>query len=535
MITVHNDGPLGMGAHNALLLLLATVLLVVATNPVLAWTAVPATTTHRGSGRSRSILRSISRSLPRQSTSTTRLEWSATNNSTDREPHNTATIGSNSNSNSNNDCLILVDADATFQAIPVLWNGTDDENKNKYNEEEDDSPNEASSLAAATTTTTTTSSSNYQTAELELELEETEKALVATATPSYTTKATTTNNNNNNNIEQATETPATPSDSSTTTTTNIREIAIVLNTNARGVTDDLVKAAREVVRDRNDAASAAAAAVAVGGGGGAAAAAPVRVRVLVTSTHDEARAAARDIASNGHKTLVIPVGGDGTLTTTINLLWKERSAFLSNIDMDMDVDIVDLPLIHVRTTKVGSTTAVGAKDKKVVEEDHYAFFAGLGYDSLILQDYMDLQQDNRNHSTAVGRLRRLATTGVLGYTVAMMTRSLPRVLKLTDASRLLRDVRITTDQPESAFWIDHRRGDLMRPAAAASAAVATDGVSAGNSNNNEQLLLYRGSAGIVAAGSVPYYGGGLRMFPFARMTPNGMHLRIGRRLHPIEG
>eukprot|EP00536_Pseudo-nitzschia_multiseries_P017041 jgi/Psemu1/328409/estExt_fgenesh1_pg.C_13500001 len=25
------------------------------------------------------------------------------------------------------------------------------------------------------------------------------------------------------------------------------------------------------------------------------------------------------------------------------------------------------------------------------------------------------------------------------------------------------------------------------------------------------------------------------MFPFARMTPNGMHLRIGRRLHPIEG
>jgi hypothetical protein len=48
------------------------------------------------------------------------------------------------------------------------------------------------------------------------------------------------------------------------------------------------------------------------------------------------------------------------------------------------------------------------------------------------------------------------------------------------------------------------------------------------------LVLYEGSAGIVAAGTAPYYGGGLKLFPFARMTPNGMHLRVGR-IHPLEG
>jgi len=34
---------------------------------------------------------------------------------------------------------------------------------------------------------------------------------------------------------------------------------------------------------------------------------------------------------------------------------------------------------------------------------------------------------------------------------------------------------------------------------------------------------------------VPYYGGNLKLFPFARITKDGMQLRILRQLHPIEG
>ena len=46
--------------------------------------------------------------------------------------------------------------------------------------------------------------------------------------------------------------------------------------------------------------------------------------------------------------------------------------------------------------------------------------------------------------------------------------------------------------------------------------------------------LYSGTTGILAAGTSPYYGGNLRLFPFARMTLDKMHLRLGR-IHPLEG
>lgn len=46
--------------------------------------------------------------------------------------------------------------------------------------------------------------------------------------------------------------------------------------------------------------------------------------------------------------------------------------------------------------------------------------------------------------------------------------------------------------------------------------------------------LYKGKTGILAAGTSPFYGGGLRLFPFARMTLDKMHLRLGR-IHPLTG
>jgi hypothetical protein len=50
----------------------------------------------------------------------------------------------------------------------------------------------------------------------------------------------------------------------------------------------------------------------------------------------------------------------------------------------------------------------------------------------------------------------------------------------------------------------------------------------------EDCKLYLGTTGILAAGTSPYYGGGLRLFPFARMTVDKMHLRLGR-IHPLVG
>jgi diacylglycerol kinase family enzyme len=431
------------------------------------------------------------------------------------------------------------------------------------------------------------------------------------------------------------------------TSTEIQEIAIVLNTNAKGVTEDLIEAARDVVEqhreiERRDSSTTNS----NSNGNGKSNTNNLRVRLLVTSTYDEAKSASRDIVATASAaaatTMVVPVGGDGTLTAMINLLWEEyraantieqrataRNNNSSSSDVGdennfpfvfgyvamgtgnalgsvvgclpvapkpiggrhqkrkrvlrffrrclrprnrkrddfhlvlsqlieaaaqtqtqtqttgkhgvgeektpvrlnpLEVDMVELPLIRVRTTQGGAGLGNGNGRVENKNDDRYAFFAGLGYDSVILQDYKDLQdwRKAKNHRQEAA-LWQVATTGVVGYTVAMMTRSLPKLLRLKDASKLLRDVRITTDDPGSTYWIDHRRGDTMRP--------AIDNINIGGDKEGKAAkgLLYRGSAGIIAAGTVPYYGGGLRLFPFARMTPGGMNLRIGRQLHPLEG
>lgn len=398
----------------------------------------------------------------------------------------------------------------------------------------------------------------------------------------------------------------------------IYDIVIVLNTNAKGVTEDLIDTARDAVKQQNIAQQESDMTCRT-----------ASVRLLVTSTYEEAKSASREIIAEanaaGTTTLVIPVGGDGTLTTMINLLWEEhrsnylipqphtingysadqsekiksrakfpivfgyvamgtgnglgscvgnqpitpnqnyrrkrrkllklihrclrpqatkRKAFrrvlsqmikavaqtntIASDHNPIEVDVVDLPLIRIRTIQ-GETNESGIETKK----DQYAFFAGLGYDSLLLQDYKDMQDWTATKTKSGGhRLWQLATTGVVGYTVAMFTRSLPKLLKLEDATRLLREVKITTNEPRATYWIDHRRGDIMRPIVSTSHhAWEKKEVDVAD----ESTLVYHGSAGIIATGTVPYYDGGLRLFPFARMTPSGMHLRVAREFHPLEG
>ena len=85
------------------------------------------------------------------------------------------------------------------------------------------------------------------------------------------------------------------------------------------------------------------------------------------------------------------------------------------------------------------------------------------------------------------------------------------------------DVKITTNQPDDTVWIDHRRGDVVRRVTSSS-----------SSKDGDTAILYKGIAGIVAGSTTPYYGGNLRLFPFARMSLDKMQLRIGR-IHPMRG
>jgi hypothetical protein len=441
-----------------------------------------------------------------------------------------------------------------------------------------------------------------------------------------------------NNIDTISAAATTAATHETACTSLVDKIVIVLNTNSGGVTYDLVNTANDLIREITKTTTTS----------------NIDVRLLVTSTWDDAQIAAKGIINdiaypsssstsspkkNSKPTLIIPIGGDGTLTSIINLLWKEQQnnnnedfpfifgyiamgtgnalgtvvgcspqqqqqqvvtttkrirsgrkrKFIKSLfrnpqkrkqdnfkivlkqlieattatttKSSLDTDIIDLPLIRVRTTKSKTGVTNGNNDNSIDgdndndndededdDDDQYAFFAGVGYDSLLLQDYKDLQKwtkkKEKNSDHNLLPRPRFLTTGVLGYTVAMLTRSIPKLIQLQDPSKLLRDVRITTTKSyvKSTSWIDHRRGDIIRPIESESSKrsiIFNNNDEEENTNENdddEEILLYRGSAGIIAGSTVPYYGGKLKLFPFARISDNkSMQLRIARQLHPMEG
>lgn len=299
--------------------------------------------------------------------------------------------------------------------------------------------------------------------------------------------------------------------------------AVVLNTNARLVTPDLEPLATKVFGSEN---------------------------VFLTSTEDDARKAADKIAQNlDTYNTIVPLGGDGTLASMINFLCQ-------SIGGDTDEALSKLPLIayvplgtgngvgSVVGCRIGSNGILGLKRRKkrnlervfrrlasvdsrdnddfeIVElpmvevtlpddksnpvSGDLCFFAGVGFDSLMLNDFKTIKKWSQRTKILSGFLGSVG-----GYCVALMVRTLPKCV--ARGAHKVR-VEIKSSDPE-CVWVDHRRGDVVRPCA--------------------DPVLYRGTAGIVAGGTSPFYGGGLRLFPFARMTRDKMHIRVGR-IHPLRG
>jgi diacylglycerol kinase family enzyme len=129
--------------------------------------------------------------------------------------------------------------------------------------------------------------------------------------------------------------------------------------------------------------------------------------------------------------------------------------------------------------------------------------AGLGYDSMLLNDYNWLKQRTRN------RLLKPLMHTLLGYFAATFSRTLPRVL----SGRPIRvEARVTNRG--KAFYVDPRRGDAVQEIPVGA-------------------TLFEGPAAMIGAGTMPYFGFGLRVYPFANIMPNMMHLRIAR-LGPLR-
>jgi diacylglycerol kinase family enzyme len=127
-------------------------------------------------------------------------------------------------------------------------------------------------------------------------------------------------------------------------------------------------------------------------------------------------------------------------------------------------------------------------------------FAGLGIDAAVLNDYNWLK----------GKLRETAarglSTGIPGYGLAIALRSAPRQLLERRPSYCE-----IVNTGRTAWHLDASGRRMGQP------------VETGE-------LLYAGPAMMAAAATVPFYGFGLRAFPFAASEPGMMQVRVVSRI-----
>lgn len=314
--------------------------------------------------------------------------------------------------------------------------------------------------------------------------------------------------------------------------------AVIVNMNARSVTPQIADLAKTVFGDDN---------------------------VFVTRTSEDAVFAARTVILQRRKA-VVPIGGDGTLSGWINTMVDEIR-LLSEVDSQCSGSLSTEELIGRLPnfgyiplgTGNGMGYVIGAKAKiqmkglskirpqrrkfehtkevmlrlkeagdsmqadnvvscSIVEmpmmevthnnetskHGNLCFFAGAGFDSLMLHDFYQI----KSWATTVASLpafMRDSLSSVAGYCIALVFKTLPQTLRFGTHKI---HVTVTTRDP-NCFWVDHRRGDFSEPAI---------------SNSCSDNLIYSGEAGIIAASTTPFYGGGLRLFPFARMIPGKLQL-----------
>lgn len=250
---------------------------------------------------------------------------------------------------------------------------------------------------------------------------------------------------------------------------------VVLNANAGRVTPALVRQIRAAVDD------------------------PAQVHL--TESPEHARAVLQQALHGGTRT-VFAGGGDGTIVGVINTLRDLGARKQTAIGM------LPLGTGNALTRWVGSRSPVEALRRwrsgavhqlrylPMIEAEGDAFpFAGAGADAAILNDYNDIRERGK------GQWWEPLSHGIAGYTLAGLTRTLPRYLR---RPRTHVEV-INLGAPAQRLGAD---GALLGEP------IPTGGV------------IYRGTAALVGAATTPLLGYGMRFFPYGDTRPDRFHLRI---------
>jgi len=257
-------------------------------------------------------------------------------------------------------------------------------------------------------------------------------------------------------------------------------VAVVVNGKAKQVTEELVETLGQIVQSGD---------------------------LFVSRSLEEGRDIARVIVERGYPT-VLTGGGDGTFVQMVS--WIAKVA-----------DAMKKPLPRFGLLKLGTGNAMawvlgagqqhrgvvadlarlrsegGSRELHLIEvEDMLTPFAGLGADAVAL----DHQRRTRTALEKMPGLRK-AASGPVTYTLSMLALSLPRFL-LAPMPRF----RVVNDGAPA-----QRLGQDGRP-------VGSD-IAAGE-------VLYDGPANLLMFGTIPYWGFGARVFPFAEERSDRFNLRV---------
>lgn len=260
-----------------------------------------------------------------------------------------------------------------------------------------------------------------------------------------------------------------------------RRVAVVLNGNARAVTERVVRDLRELLRDDP-------------------------TSLYVSRSMDQAQFIARHIV-NQHHDVVLSGGGDGTFCQVISdiaALRPRRMPAVGLLRLGTGNALAGV-LGASNSSREGLAADLGRARMQAAETDlnllhvdgRLAPFAGTGLDSLILSDYNATKRSLQNTPL------RDVVQGGPGYALAIATRSLWRF-----TTGALPEVTIR-NEGAPAQRVDIHGRPMGQP-------VPRGGV------------LYRGPVAIAAASTIPYYGLGLRLFPQCDQRKDRFQLRVGR-------
>lgn len=229
--------------------------------------------------------------------------------------------------------------------------------------------------------------------------------------------------------------------------------------------------------------------------------------VFVSTSLADVGPIAEKILSDGYETVLVG-GGDGTFTVMATELTKRARLRGQSTPR---FGVLKLGTGNAMAKVVGAERGLretndeqlrslvrsrSTRELRLVEvEGLLTPFAGIGADAEVLADYIALNR--RLRGTPLSSMG----VGLAGYSLAAITRSIPKQF-----AKEMPFVRIT-----------NLGDDCQR--------VGKDGAPIGGPLRHG-ATIFEGKARIASCSTIPYYGFGLRMFPYADLRPDRMHLRV---------